>query len=293
MYSDTDLESAVAAGVISPDQVSALRQHIAGLRATPAVDEEHFRLLTGFNDIFVGIAAVILLVAVAGSAMRSARGSASGPSPGGVAVARRPGAGRVLHRKRAHGAAEHHPAARLRRRVIRRRAFRRSRWASGLDDQEASRRIAASGAAGASRLAALAQGQGADQPSRRRGGAGRLGLATRIMLAIRKNVGDMMLAFALCSARRRACSCSRCGGNGSDRAARRAARTSLSGCTCSPAPLIVHPIFTLLGPERRRRDASRLGPDRAAGLPDPRAQTRSRWTPRLLGLGPGSTCSKR
>jgi hypothetical protein len=30
----------------------------------PAVDEEHFRLLTGFNDIFVGIAAVILLVAV-------------------------------------------------------------------------------------------------------------------------------------------------------------------------------------------------------------------------------------
>ena len=30
----------------------------------PAVDEEHFRLLTGFNDIFVGIAAAILLVAV-------------------------------------------------------------------------------------------------------------------------------------------------------------------------------------------------------------------------------------
>jgi hypothetical protein len=30
----------------------------------PAADEEHFRLLTGFNDIFVGIAATILLVAV-------------------------------------------------------------------------------------------------------------------------------------------------------------------------------------------------------------------------------------
>jgi hypothetical protein len=31
----------------------------------PVVDEEHFRLLTGFNDIFVGIAAAILLAAVA------------------------------------------------------------------------------------------------------------------------------------------------------------------------------------------------------------------------------------
>jgi hypothetical protein len=30
----------------------------------PAADEEHFRLLTGFNDIFVGIAATILLLAV-------------------------------------------------------------------------------------------------------------------------------------------------------------------------------------------------------------------------------------
>jgi hypothetical protein len=89
MYSDTDLESAVAAGVISPDQVSALRQHIAGLRATPAVDEEHFRLLTGFNDIFVGIAAVILLVAVAwiGNAIPPEAGI-GGPSPWmGVALA--------------------------------------------------------------------------------------------------------------------------------------------------------------------------------------------------------------
>lgn len=64
MYSESDLEAAVAAGALSPQEVARFRDYIAGSRATPVVDEEHFRLLTGFNDIFVGIAAVILLVAV-------------------------------------------------------------------------------------------------------------------------------------------------------------------------------------------------------------------------------------
>ena len=41
------------------------RDFVAAGRHMPVVDEEHFRLLTGFNDIFVGIAAVILLAAVA------------------------------------------------------------------------------------------------------------------------------------------------------------------------------------------------------------------------------------
>ena len=64
MYSESDLEAAVAAGAMTPEAADALRSHVASSRATPAVDEEHFRLLTGFNDIFVTIAAVILLVAV-------------------------------------------------------------------------------------------------------------------------------------------------------------------------------------------------------------------------------------
>jgi hypothetical protein len=64
MYSESDLEAAVAAGALTPEAADALRNHVSGARATPAVDEEHFRLLTGFNDIFVSIAAVILLVAV-------------------------------------------------------------------------------------------------------------------------------------------------------------------------------------------------------------------------------------
>jgi hypothetical protein len=64
MYSETDLEAAVASGVLSPGQAAAFRAFIAADRQMPAADEEHFRLLTGFNDIFVGIAATILLVAV-------------------------------------------------------------------------------------------------------------------------------------------------------------------------------------------------------------------------------------
>ena len=65
MYSESDLESAVAAGALTAQQAASFRDFIASNRHMPAVDEEHFRLLTGFNDIFVAIAAVILLVAIA------------------------------------------------------------------------------------------------------------------------------------------------------------------------------------------------------------------------------------
>jgi hypothetical protein len=65
MYSESDVEAAVAAGVLSPAQAASFRDFVATGRPMPAADEEHFRLLTGFNDIFVGIAALILLFAVA------------------------------------------------------------------------------------------------------------------------------------------------------------------------------------------------------------------------------------
>ena len=64
MYSQTDLDDAVAAGALSADAAAALRAHIEQQRATPSADEEQFRLITGFNDIFVSIAAAILLFAV-------------------------------------------------------------------------------------------------------------------------------------------------------------------------------------------------------------------------------------
>ena len=65
MYSESDLEGAVAAGVIPQATADAFRHHIAVARVTPAVDEESFRLLTGFNDIFVGIAIALLLTSIA------------------------------------------------------------------------------------------------------------------------------------------------------------------------------------------------------------------------------------
>ncbi len=65
MYSEQDLENAVAAGAMTPVAAAALRAHVEASRAAPAVDEENFRLLSGFNDIFVAIAAGILLFAVA------------------------------------------------------------------------------------------------------------------------------------------------------------------------------------------------------------------------------------
>lgn len=65
MYSESDLASAVEAGAISPEAANALRNHVAASRSAPAVDEEHFKLLTGFNDIFVAIAAALILVAAA------------------------------------------------------------------------------------------------------------------------------------------------------------------------------------------------------------------------------------
>jgi hypothetical protein len=64
MYSESDLEMAVTAGVLTPEAATAFRSHISAIRAAPLVDEESFRLLTGFNDIFVGIAIALLLTAL-------------------------------------------------------------------------------------------------------------------------------------------------------------------------------------------------------------------------------------
>ena len=64
MYSQQELDDAVASGVISKSAANALRAHVEAQRATVIPDEEQFRLITGFNDIFVAIAAAILLFAV-------------------------------------------------------------------------------------------------------------------------------------------------------------------------------------------------------------------------------------
>ena len=79
MYSQQELDDAVAAGVISAKDADALRAHVEQQRHSAIPDEEQFRLLTGFNDIFVSIAAAILLFAVGwiGQSIGQATGSAS------------------------------------------------------------------------------------------------------------------------------------------------------------------------------------------------------------------------
>jgi hypothetical protein len=81
MYSEQDVRDAVAAGAISAEAAEGLRTYIAGARVAPATDEETFRLLNSFNDIFVTIAAGLLLVAMGGI------GKAIAPGVGGVLVA--------------------------------------------------------------------------------------------------------------------------------------------------------------------------------------------------------------
>jgi len=64
MYGQQELDDAVASGVITADAANALRAYVESQRSTAIPDEEQFRLITGFNDIFVSIAAAILLFAV-------------------------------------------------------------------------------------------------------------------------------------------------------------------------------------------------------------------------------------
>ena len=64
MYSEEDINSAVAAGKLSNEAAAALRAHVSAVREMPRGDEENFRLVTSFNDIFVTIGVIILLIAI-------------------------------------------------------------------------------------------------------------------------------------------------------------------------------------------------------------------------------------
>jgi hypothetical protein len=64
VYSDEDLNSAVTAGALSAEAAANFRAHMSRMRHLPHASEEDFRLLNSFNDIFVSIGIVILLVAL-------------------------------------------------------------------------------------------------------------------------------------------------------------------------------------------------------------------------------------
>lgn len=79
MISKSQLASAVAAGVLDQATADALTAHVQQLNQNEnTADEEHFRLVTGFNDIFVVIASVLLFVALS---------SIGGQQYGGLLVA--------------------------------------------------------------------------------------------------------------------------------------------------------------------------------------------------------------
>ena len=68
MYSDDDLSAAVRAGALTAEAAQGFRTYVAQQKRqenAAAIDDEHFRLVTGFNDIFVVIACVLLLASVA------------------------------------------------------------------------------------------------------------------------------------------------------------------------------------------------------------------------------------
>ncbi len=73
MIEERDLDAAVAAGILDAATRERLVMFTRDLRrGTAGPDEEQFRLLTGFNDIFVSIAIGLLLVALIGLTGRAA-----------------------------------------------------------------------------------------------------------------------------------------------------------------------------------------------------------------------------
>ena len=61
MYTDSDLTAAVNKGIFSKQAVADFRAFVEAGKHTTVVDEEHFRLITGFNDIFVVLIAMVLM----------------------------------------------------------------------------------------------------------------------------------------------------------------------------------------------------------------------------------------
>jgi len=62
MYTNEDLKNAVNEGIFTQTDVEKFRTYISQSHHSPSVDEENFRLISGFNDIFVVIASMLLLL---------------------------------------------------------------------------------------------------------------------------------------------------------------------------------------------------------------------------------------
>lgn len=65
MYTDDDLNLAVENNVFTESSVNEFRTFIDSIKETHSADEEKFKLITSFNDVFVVIACFLLLLSVA------------------------------------------------------------------------------------------------------------------------------------------------------------------------------------------------------------------------------------
>lgn len=66
MISEDHIQSAIAAGILDEATADALKAHAIATNSavSDVVDEEHFRLISGFNDIFVVIASLLLITSL-------------------------------------------------------------------------------------------------------------------------------------------------------------------------------------------------------------------------------------
>lgn len=64
MYSQGDIEDAVASGALAPEQASSLRAFVAGRNRMPTADQEYYRAYVGFNDLYVFYTIILTLVTV-------------------------------------------------------------------------------------------------------------------------------------------------------------------------------------------------------------------------------------
>lgn len=64
MYSQGEIEEAVAAGVLAPEQAAHFREFVAGRNATPHGEEEYVRIYRGYNDLFATYACLFALFAL-------------------------------------------------------------------------------------------------------------------------------------------------------------------------------------------------------------------------------------
>lgn len=61
MFTNEDLTEAIKKGIFTEASVVEFRTQLSSSRNSPSIDEENFRLISGFNDIFVVIACALLL----------------------------------------------------------------------------------------------------------------------------------------------------------------------------------------------------------------------------------------